>query len=233
MKTAAVLAAALAAVAARGAGIDAEYVSTSTRTLADGNTVEHEFLGRFAQDDEGRTRFEIQGRVDIMDPVAGVRWSANALGRAFRSELPAGWNETVDPSSDVAVVRIGDEAHVPDVPEIPQFPRPDVTDLGTATVNGLVTVGMRYRHTIPAGAMGNKEPVVVETDVWRSREFGFDLPIKTEVDDPFNGRSVQELRNIRILEPGEGADLFRPDPGWTVVDAPAQMHETLRALPER
>ena len=49
--------------------------------------------------------------------------------------------------------------------------------------------------------------------------------------------SVQEIRNIRVLGSGEGAALFRPDPGWTVVDAPAQLTpgalETTVALPDR
>ena len=79
--------------------------------------------------------------------------------------------------------------------------------------------------------------VVVETTVWKSDEYGFDLPVRTVVDDPFNGRSVQEIRNIRVLGSGEGAALFRPDPGWTVVDAPAQLMpgalETTVALPDR
>lgn len=46
--------------------------------------------------------------------------------------------------------------------------------------------------------------------------------MKTEVRDPINGRSVQELRNIRTLTPEEAADLFRPDDGWTVVEVPLQ-----------
>lgn len=239
MKTAAIaIAAVLAAVAAYGAGIDADYVAKSVRTLADGNTVEHEFTGRFAVDDGGRTRVEMRGRVDIMDPVAGVRWSANSAGQAFRFEMSAVPGEAVEPRPGVSVTRVGDEDHVPDVPELPEFGEPGMTDLGPAIVNGLETTGMLLRHTVPAGALGNTEPVVIETTVWRTDEYGFGLPVKTVVDDPFTGRSVQEIRNIRPLEPGEGADLFRPDPAWTIVDAPAQMMlpgalETIGALPVR
>ena len=238
MKTAATaIAAALAAAAAHGAGIDAEYVSTSVRTLADGNTVEHEFTGRFALDDEGRTRVEIQGRVDIMDPVAGVRWSANSAGQAFRFEMPGVPDGEIEPPSGVSVTRVGDEDRVPEVPELPEIGEPDMTDLGPAIVNGLETTGMLLRHTVPAGVLGNTGPVVIETTVWRTDEYGFGLPVKTVVDDPFSGRSVQEIRNIRPLEPGEGESLFRPDPVWTVVDAPAQMMpgalETIGALPAR
>ena len=210
-------------VAAHGAGIDAEYVSVSTRTLADGNTIRHETVGRFAQDDKGRTRFEFDGRVDIVDPVAGVRWTADTRsGQAFRSEMPRQRNDMDE--DGIAVTRVGDPEHVPDLPDIPRLERPDVTEFGPAVVNGVETTHTLYRNTIQAGALGNTEPIVVETEVWRSDSQGLSgLPVKTEVRDPINGRSVQQLRNIRTLTPDEAAELFRPDNGWTVVEAPLQI----------
>lgn len=237
MKTAAAtIAAVLAAVAAHGAGIDSEYVFSSAWTLGDGDTVEHQFVGRLAQDDEGRTRLELQGRIDIVDPVAGVRWSASPAGQAFRFELRDVMAASAEMPTDVAVSRFGDEAHLADVPGLADFPQRDVTDLGPAVVNGLETTGMSLKRTIPAGAVGNSEQVVVEATEWRTEEYGFSLPVRIVLDYPF-GRTVQELRNIRMLEPGEGADLFRPDPAWTVVDTPAQMppgaFEAISALPDR
>ncbi|MCY3622156.1 MAG: hypothetical protein OXH68_10655 [Gammaproteobacteria bacterium] len=156
------------------------------------------------------------------------------LGQAFRAEMPAAGMSAATPSRGDGVVRFGDESRAPEAIEPPGIDRPTVTDLGTATVNGLETVGMRYEHTIPAGAMGNREPMTVMTTIWRSRDFGFDLPVRTEVADPFSGRSVQELRNIRVLAPGEGENLFRPDPGWNVVETPARVSRRLdAALPQR
>lgn len=226
MKAIAAILAALLATATLGASIDAEYVSTSVQTLSDGNTIEHRTEGRFAQDSEGRTRFEFGGRVDIVDPVAGVRWTADPFrGQAFRSEIPDGWTDMVDPASDgeIRVSRIGDQSQLPaDVPPIPTFGVPDMTELGSATINGLDATGRVYKHTMPAGTIGNTEPITVETKVWWSEDAGIRLPVKTEVRDPINGHSVQELRNIRILESGESAGMFSPDPEWTIVDLPAQ-----------
>ena len=236
MKTTAATAAAIAMLStagSHGAGIDAEYVATSTRALADGNTIEHETMGRFAQDDEGRTRFEVGNNIDIMDPMAGTRWTVDKrLGQAFRSEMPQRWQETVDPGSTGGIIRkmVGDASQIPASSELPEFDRPTIADLGPATVNGLAANGTLYKDTIQVGAMGNKEPMVVETEVWWSEDHGFRLPVKTEVRDPFNGHSVQVLRNIRTLELGE--DLFRPDPKYPVVEAPVRQ-ELQIAVPGR
>ena len=179
------------------------------------NLVEHSASGRFAMDDQGRTRFEFGDQVAITDPVQGVRWMADERsGRTFRSILAESTGRTQRRADS------GDGAPDARLPEAPLDAR-HVLDLGTAMQNGLECTGTLYRQTIPSGTMGNVEPIVIETEVWQSDAYGFGLPVRTVVRNPLMGDSSQELRNIRSLTDAEAEDLFRPDGDWTVVEGSA------------
>ena len=232
-KIALIVAATVAAAVVHGAGIDAEYVAVTKRVLPDGNVIEHRARGRFAQDDEGRTRFEIDDRTSIVDPVEGVMWTVDdRFHQAYRVRIDG---SSTFPSREDNTGSIGDlaaaglsEAVPPDGPPVDR----ETESLGTAVINGMASTGELHRRTIPTGAIGNAQPIVVEMEVWRSGDFGFDLPVRTVVRDPLHGESVQELRNVKALEDAATKGLFRPVDGMTVVDAPAPPYDAATFLEE-
>ena len=79
------------------------------------------------------------------------------------------------------------------------------------------TQGTRTTMTIPAGSVGNEQPLVVVTERWISPELGISL--LTKRDDPRMGQSVSQVTNIQLDEPSP--DLFTVPPDYTVEVEPA------------
>lgn len=77
--------------------------------------------------------------------------------------------------------------------------------LGMRTVNGEPATGSRVEATIPAGAMGNEQPVKMSAEQW----YGTDLKVVVEATylDPRTGETRYQLREIQRTEPD--ASLFR------------------------
>ena len=153
VKTGTMAVAAIAAGAVHSAGIDAEYVAVNERVLVDGNVIKQTAVGRFAQDDRGRTRFEMDGRTSIVDPVEGIMWTIDdRFNRAYRVDMA---DSSAFPTADDDTGSIGDLAAaglsaVAAPPDRPPENR-EVENLGTEVVNGMVSTGELHRQTIPAG----------------------------------------------------------------------------------
>jgi hypothetical protein len=81
--------------------------------------------------------------------------------------------------------------------------------LGERQVDGETVTGSRVEATIPAGAMGNEQPVKMSAEQW----YGKDLQVVVEATyrDPRTGETKYKLREIQRNEPD--ARLFRPDAG--------------------
>jgi hypothetical protein len=77
--------------------------------------------------------------------------------------------------------------------------------LGTQTVNGVQAEGTRVTHTIPAGAIGNANPIVITNERWYSSELQTVVMIKRS--DPRMGTTTFQLTNIQRQEPD--ASLFQ------------------------
>jgi hypothetical protein len=73
------------------------------------------------------------------------------------------------------------------------------TALGTQMINGVQAEGTRTTHTIPAGAIGNANPIVITNERWYSAELQTVVLIKRS--DPRMGVTTFELTNIQKLEP--------------------------------
>ena len=89
-------------------------------------------------------------------------------------------------------------------------------NLGHQTRDKLLLVGERGTVTIPAGKIGNDQPIVLTTDVWVAPELKF--PIREIDQDPLVGNRMVELTNIRREEPD--AALFEVPAGYTVQERP-------------
>ncbi len=86
------------------------------------------------------------------------------------------------------------------------------TSLGTQTINGVQAEGTRVTRTIPAGAIGNANPIVITRERWYSAELQTVIMIKRS--DPRMGTTTFQLTNVQKQEPD--ASLFQVPADYTV-----------------
>jgi hypothetical protein len=72
-------------------------------------------------------------------------------------------------------------------------------DLGSQTIDGLPAVGSRSTTTIPAGAIGNDQPIKVIVEQWFSHDL--QVLVMTRHSDPRQGDTTYRLLNIVRAEP--------------------------------
>ncbi len=192
-----------------GAPYSAYGTSETVTTTPDGGKVIRQNSVRVWRDSDGRTRseydltsiggptpVEINSRLTVIDdPAARERYMLQPDGKVVT--LP------------IAPCRA---AHEPDITVGPPRPaglplkvsRP--VKLGERQVDGETVTGSRVEATIPAGAMGNEQPVKMSAEQW----YGKDLQVVVEATyrDPRTGETRYKLREIQRDEPD--ASLFRP-----------------------
>jgi len=221
----------------KGAPYSAETVSDRTQVLADGNRIVQHSTGRVYRDAEGRVRREEDrpsggARVSITDPVAGVSWSLDPETHvAFRTSSVV--NTTILNKVEAAKVEVaraaaagaesrregGDVAVFGPAGGLVELRRRGgATEQRTADVltarpiEGVMAEGKRTTVTIPAGAIGNVQPLVTTTEEWTSPEL--QVLVFTDHKDPREGQSTYRLVNITRGDPP--ASLFQVPADYTI-----------------
>lgn len=193
-----------------GAPYSATETLSSQETLANGNQISRTQTSSVARDSEGRistsetiTPPASSGKSaytveTIFDPVAGYRYELNSSTMiAIQTPLPkprTGASSTTTP------------------PTRPANPNVTTTSLGTSTINGVAATGTQLTETIPAGAIGNAQPIQVTRVTWVSTELM--IPVEIKTSDPRFGSRDLEVTNIVQAEPS--ASLFTVPAGYTV-----------------
>ena len=90
-------------------------------------------------------------------------------------------------------------------------------DLGSQTMEGVLVKGTRTTRTIPAGQIGNEQPITIVTEVWTSPELK--TVVSSKRSDPRMGEQTFRLTNIVRAEPNP--TLFTVPADFKIVDAPA------------
>jgi hypothetical protein len=80
------------------------------------------------------------------------------------------------------------------------------------TIEGVAVEGRKTTTVIPAGQIGNEQPITITSEEWRSPELG--LLVLTRHFDPRSGESTYKLQNISRAEPD--ASLFIVPADYTV-----------------
>jgi hypothetical protein len=88
-------------------------------------------------------------------------------------------------------------------------------DLGRQAVEGITATGSRTTWTIPAGAIGNLQPIKIVSEQWFSPDL--QLLVLTKHSDPRTGENVYRLQNIVRAEPDRS--LFAVPPDYTVKES--------------
>jgi hypothetical protein len=229
-----------------GAPYSAQSTTERVQVLADGNRIMQTTSGSVARDSQGRVRREesLPGLktgdgeapqiVMIDDPVAQVHWTLHAQKKvAMKMSLPnlkfgpsgaaqesglASTKNVFFGSRDVAV---GNAAAFTGVVLKNGASPNDVNvakaDLGTQTIEGVPANGTRITKTIPAGQIGNEQPIVITTETWYSPDLK--VLVMSKSSDPRMGDTTYTLTNIQRSEPA--ASLFQVPDDYTVKEGPA------------
>jgi hypothetical protein len=97
------------------------------------------------------------------------------------------------------------------------------TNLGTKEFDGVRAEGKSTTWTIPAGEIGNRNPINIVSETWYSPDL--QVTVHSRYADPRTGESIYRLAGIRRGEPP--ADLFNPPEGYDVKDRTRQRDEAL------
>jgi len=92
--------------------------------------------------------------------------------------------------------------------------------LGTQSVEGVMAEGTRTTTTIPAGHIGNEQPIEIVSERWYSQEL--QAVVKTVNSDPRTGTTTYRLTNIQRSEPSPV--LFQVPSDYTVQEGPTFGH---------
>ena len=90
------------------------------------------------------------------------------------------------------------------------------TQLGSKDFDGVRADGKSVSYTIPAGEIGNKNPIIISTETWTSPEL--QVVVYSKHSDPRAGDSIYRLANVRRGE--QPAALFAIPEGYTVKETP-------------
>jgi hypothetical protein len=198
----------------KGAPFSAQVVRETVQHLADGNVIDHKSTGTFARDDRGRTRREMT--LQNIGPWASA---GQAPVLVFINDPVTGQVYTLDQNKRVAY-KMPPPPKIGYVPEngrrsrrMEQFKSETQTEsLGQKTMEGLVVDGTRITRTVPAGQIGNQDPIVITTERWYSPVL--QTTILQKRTDPRFGTSTFQLTNINLSEPP--ASLFAVPSDYSV-----------------
>ena len=175
--------------------------------------------------------------VMISDPVAGVNYSLNSVDHvAMKMPMPSAMAGVTGKAIRVQKQAIAGSATtmampMPSMPVIGSGPMvfsratstnmagdpPKVEQLGTRFIEGVQAQGTRTTFTIPAGQIGNDQPLQIVDESWRSQEL--QVIVQSMHSDPRMGTTTYALRNISRNDPSPS--LFQVPADYTVQEAPA------------
>jgi len=211
----------------------ATFKITRVRRLADGTTITQESTEVLAWDSQKRqmTSTTTIPQTDdqtpathfvVLDRVARTisRWSVPGQ-RATVSNLPVTGSGISPCATSLTLAEPDEVSSTARSPRTKFVSRPVTQNLGVEIIQDVEARGTRTTTTIPAGAIGNSEPLVRTSEFWRATQPGLDLAVRTITDDPQTGKMTKELENLDINEPNPS--LFQPPADYEVVqkDAPA------------
>ena len=96
-----------------------------------------------------------------------------------------------------------------------------VKDLGAREIDGIKAQGKMKSYEIPAGEIGNRNPIVVASESWYSPEL--QVTLMTKRSDPRTGERTWRMSNIKREEPA--AALFAVPADYAVKDVMAQVRK--------
>ena len=221
-----------------GAPYTATASTEMTQVLGDGNRIVNKSTVSLTRDSQGRTR-----REETMGMVGP--WQVNGPKLIFINDPNSQTNYVLDPGKQTAsVLKFPGPGSLPPFPGIPpggnvsmmaqaggnvtfiqKGPGGDQPEdvktesLGVQTMEGVSVEGKRVTRTIPAGQIGNIQPIQSTSEVWFSPDL--QVVVMSKHSDPRFGETTYQLTGIQRAEPDHS--LFEVPPGYTVQNMPDPM----------
>ncbi|HUI43083.1 MAG TPA: hypothetical protein VL523_14065 [Terriglobia bacterium] len=220
-----------------GAPFSATVTTQTTQVLADGNQINHSETATVYRDSSGRTRRDSglsqigpwssagppRQIVNITDPVAGASYLLDLTDKTV-VKLPFHEHHGVGPNAMPKWKERGVDGSG-NVEFGPPAAQKTTESLGTQMMAGVSAQGTRTTETIPAGTMGNQNPIVIVSERWYSPEL--QETVYSKRTDPRFGTTIRQLTNINRQEPD--ATLFQVPSDYTVRQGPA-FHMKMRRV---
>ncbi len=209
----------------KGAPFSAVSVSETTQVLADGNHIVRKTQTNLYRDSQGRIRKEVtlpaigplsasgqpHSFIVISDPVAGTSYVLEPDQKVAR-EMPSRMGMKIRTNGgpggpgDVVYRKFKEgKAGTANADA-------KTESLGAQMIDGVNAEGTRITRTIPAGEIGNEQPITVVSERWYSADLQMD--VKSTHADPRFGNTTYTLTNIQRTEPA--ASLFAVPSGYTI-----------------
>ena len=150
----------------------------------------------------------------ITDPVDGVTYTLDErMKEARRSPAKIAVQSVVEVNGSIEVKKLADRVEMV-ARQGAASNALIVEPLGTRQIEGVSAEGTRMTTTIPAGQIGNLNPINLVTERWFSKELQMAVLITRR--DPRSGDTVYRLTNIVRAEPPLG--LFTVPSDYRIVD---------------
>lgn len=205
----------------KNAPYSADMVTETTQTLPDGNRIHQITTAHVYRDSEGRTRREpsldslntlapnshLPAVIFINDPVAGVNY---ALSSRDHTATRSSWMRPggrANQAKSAGGPPPGGRGHFAG--------NVKTESLGRQTIEGVPADGTRTTLTIPAGQIGNEQPIQVVTESWYSPDL--QAVVMRKQSDPRTGESAFHMANLSRAEPA--AALFQVPADYKVNDS--------------
>lgn len=114
-------------------------------------------------------------------------------------------------------------------PGLPPGQAPEQKSLGTQTIEGVEATGTQSVLTIPAGAIGNEQPIKIVSEQWYSP--ALQVVVMSKRSDPRSGEMVYRLTQLDRSEPS--AALFQVPSDYTINDMDTKIRRTRKPEPEQ
>ena len=195
----------------KGAPYSATVITESIQTLANGTRINHKTVASVTRDSEGRTR-----RDQAFGSIGTFRAADDGTHMTFIDDPVAGTQYVLDGRTRTAEKMKSRSGHPPKN-ELPSSSQVKTESLGTKTIEGVEAEGTRSTLTIPAGQIGNDQPIEIISERWYSPEL--QVVVLSKHSDPRMGEHVYRLTNIS-----------RSEPARSVFDVPADYTITERSF---
>jgi hypothetical protein len=181
------------------------YSANSTtdivQTLSDGNRIVQHSSSVIYRDSQGRTRREQtfpgfnsrQGetKIFINDPVSSTAFLLEPDQKSARRisssrEVMLKLERSSDTMSNIKLPKLNEQHDI--VQE----------DLGTKTIQSVQCTGKRQTITIPAGQVGNEQPIAIVTETWFSPDI--EVIVQSSTNDPRFGQTTYTLHNVELKD---------------------------------
>jgi len=210
----------------KGAPFSATASSETTQKLQDGTTIDRTTSSAVYRDSQGRVRREVtlsgfgplqaSGKphtmITIGDPVAGVHYMLDPEQKVAHKMIPhnagkhgEGTNGNAQAFEQRMQKRIAKEEASGAMKK---------ESLGTQVIkeSGLNAEGTRITRTIPAGQIGNNQPIQIVFERWYSPDL--QMVVKSTRTDPRFGTTTYVVTNVQRTEPA--AAMFTVPPDYTI-----------------